>query len=152
MTFPVSITEFESFLPHRPPAIWIHQVLDAGLDSGSCAVLYSENAPFAKNNSLLESAYLEWIAQSCGYVSAAQFKFGILTQGSLKDAFLAAVKKFEIFDIPQNLKNGDIFEIHVRSTHKMGPVTVVEGKVYFAKDNEKKLLAQASLKLFGITK
>lgn len=147
MTLALSVQSLESFLPHRGSAIWISDVLSADETSGSCRVVFSQGAAFANGATILESAYLEWMAQSFGYVSAAQRKLGLLpSQGDLQQAFLAAVKNFEIVEVPTKLQEGDAFVVKVKATHVVGPVTLVEGSV----ELEMKVLAKAQLKLFAV--
>lgn len=149
MTLPLLVKEIESFLPHRSSAVWIQDVVAVDEASGTCRVLYTHNAPFAKGNAILESSFIEWMAQTFGYVTAAQRKLGILpSQGDLQQAFLAAIKNFEIFEMPTNLKEGDTFLVKVKATHVVGPVTLVEGSV----EKDSKLLATAQLKLFAVPK
>lgn len=149
MSLPLSVKELENFLPHRDAAIWIHDVVEVDETSGSCRVVYTQKSPFAKGSSILESSYIEWMAQSFGYVTAAQKKLGLLpSQGDLQQAFLAAIKNFEISEVPTNLKEGDTFVVKVKATHVVGPVTLVEGSV----EKDSKVIATAQLKLFAVPK
>ncbi len=146
---PLSVRDLEGFLPHREPAVWIHEVINADETSGTCTVRFSRTATFADTSSVLESSYLEWMAQAFGFVSAAQRKLGLLkTQSDLEQAFLAAVKNYQILEVPQSLEEGDLFQVNVRATHVVGPVTLVEGKI----EKDSKTLATAQLKLFAVPK
>jgi hypothetical protein len=129
--------------------VWVDEVLHVDATSGTCCAYYSEEATYASKGSLLPSTYLEWMAQSYGYISAAQHRLELINnQGDLKDAFLAAIKNFEILSLPSAIQEGDRFEIKMRATHSVGPVTLVDGKV----EKNGKLMASASLKLFAIPK
>lgn len=146
---PIDVSELESFLPHRAPAVWIHQVLEVDNVSGLCSVQFKKTASFADENSLLESSYVEWMAQAFGYVSAAQRKLGMLkSEGDLQQAFLAAIKNYSIQEIPNHLKEDTIFYVRVKATHVVGPVTLVEGSV----EIDSRVLATAQLKLFAVPK
>ena len=147
--FPIPIRAFESFLPHRAPAIWIDEVLRVDATSGSCGVRYSKKAPYAQENSILESAYLEWMAQSFGYICAAQYRLELIkNEGEVQDAFLAAVRNYQVLEIPKQINEGEVFEVAMKATHRVGPVTMVEGTII--KDG--KILATANLKLFAVPK
>ncbi|MEZ4814357.1 MAG: hypothetical protein R3A80_04015 [Bdellovibrionota bacterium] len=147
--FPISVTQLADFLPHQGKAIWITDVLDADANSGVARVSFSTTASFAYGDTLIESCYLEWMAQSFGYVSAAQRKLGLLNaQAELQDAFLAAVKNYSVLNIPRGLSDGDEFIVRVKATHVVGPVTLVEGAV----ERNSETLATAQLKLFAIPK
>lgn len=145
----LSVKDLEGFLPHREPAVWIHEVIQADETSGTCTVLFSKSATFADGSSILESSYLEWMAQAFGFVSAAQRKLGVLkTAGDLEQAFLAAVKNYQILELPTGLTEGSVFHVSVKATHVVGPVTLVEGRV----EMDSKVLATAQLKLFAVPK
>jgi len=143
------VKDLEGFLPHRGSAVWIHEVVKVDENSGTCSVVFSKTANFADGSSVLESSYLEWMAQSFGYVSAAQSKLGVLKmQGDLDQAFLAAVKNYQILELPCNLQDGSVFYVSVKATHVVGPVTLVEGRI----ELDSKVLATAQLKLFAVPK
>ena len=147
LKFPVPVSEFQSFLPHRGPAVWVDEIRHVDAESGVCGVRYSSRATYAKGCSLLEAAYIEWMAQSFGYLCAAQFRLGLAKdEGEMKETFMAAVKNFEIHEVPREIQDGELFEIKMKATHRVGPVTLVEGLV----ERSGKILAKAQLKLFAI--
>lgn len=147
MNLPIAVSNLSSFLPHRGAAVWVDSVVAATEGGGTCEVTYKPEAHYARGDTFIPSAFVEWMAQSFGYVTAAQQKLGLLTgDGNLKQAFLAAIKNFEITSIPTKILPGQKIQIHVRASHVVGPITLVEGSAEF----EGVVLAKAQLKLFAV--
>lgn len=144
---PMSVQTLESFLPHRGPAVWIDTVSSVDEKGGCCEVFFNPQATYSTGSTFISAAFIEWMAQSFGYVSAAQRRLGVLpTQGNLQQAFLAAIKNFEIISLPTELAKNQKILVHVSASHVVGPITLVDGRV----EIDGTTLARAQLKLFAV--
>jgi hypothetical protein len=138
MTFPVRVSTLADYLPHRPPMVWIEQVLAADLTGGICLARYGEN-DFASG---LTFAPVEWIAQAFGYARACHDRLSGGTS-RLDRAFVAAVSDLT-WSAP--LPRAGVVRIEARVVREMAPLLLVRGTVT---TEDGAPIAAAALKLFA---
>lgn len=147
--FPIPVSRLFPFLPHRPPMVWIDEVLwvSKGELSGECCVyLESSGHYFGPNQTLRQSSFLEWMAQSYGYVCAARMiidNIGV----TRTNTFMAAVKNLEFLEDSSKIKALSKLKIYVELIRELGPMSLVSAKV--TSDCGKITYAKAQLKLFA---
>lgn len=139
---PSPVAEFSRWLPHRDEAIWVDSVLEADSNSGSCEVNLHENKNYFSEGGLRSSSYIEWMAQSYGFVKAYQELSKSKSSDQPKRVFLVAVKDFELMEKSDSKK----FVVSVRQTHQLGPMALVSAQVT---DGDGKVVAKGELKLFA---
>lgn len=140
----ISVTELEGFLPHRAPMVWVDFVVPSMEDSGECIVILDEEKLYFSNGEVRQSAYIEMMAQSFGFINAYREKVAGNDQ-MLKDAFLVGFEKVSYGDyLP---KNGDKLSIQISLNRQIGPVSYINGLI----TNEDKSITYcgATLKLFS---
>ena len=146
LQFPIPISTLEGYLPHRKPALWIDEVLSVEAQRGVCGVRFDPQARYFENGQLTETCFIEWMAQAYGFVRVVQGKAGLLAEAiHAQDAFLVSVKHFTVIERPTELQAGDLFEISIRESHHIGPITMIEGQVHW----HGSLVASAQLKVFS---
>ena len=141
------VSRLQQWLPHRGPAIWVDQVNWVTENEGECQLTLRPEGHYLSTGGLRQTSLIEWIAQSYGFVRTCQ----MISQGPQgrekkpEKAYLVAIRDVEWAEsVPQS--NSMTLRIHVRKTHQVGPIALVEGHVY---GPEKTLLAKAQLRLYA---
>lgn len=147
---PVPVAELTEWIPHRGSAVWITEVVACGPREGRCRIELDPSALYCDEGKIRATSVIEWIAQSFGYSCVC---FAAKNKDSqiqvLKKAFLVGIRGFtltEDFWKNREVKKGSHLFVDVRQLHELGPLAIVEGKVFFEKEN---LLGRAELKLFA---
>jgi predicted hotdog family 3-hydroxylacyl-ACP dehydratase len=137
------VEDLADYVPHRPPMLWIDEVLEVSEDglSGKCALTVKEDA-LHQQSGVKKFAPLEWIAQAYAFISAHSMK-GRGEKPRAAEMFLAAMTDVRLTD--RERKTGERFEILVRRTHSVGPFSLLEGQVFDATGES---IAQAQLKVY----
>lgn len=142
--FPVRVQDIMDFVPHRPPMVWIDAVTEVDTTGGICLVEVKE-APYLNNGRIRPSSFIEFIGQSYGYVSACQNKvFPDHQRKKPEVAYLCGIKDFEISDVKIGI--GEKLRVVVKKTHELGPITLVEGKVF---TEAGQVIASGQIKLYA---
>lgn len=142
------MTDFLETLPHRPPFIWIDEVLEVTLDGGSCAITLASDASYMGPNGLRRSSFLEFMAQGFGYIRAAQAESGLLPGKSAPTkAFLVSIQD-GVFSETASLapSAGTRLTIEISGFREVGPITLF-GAIVKAPSGD--VLVQARLKVFS---
>jgi predicted hotdog family 3-hydroxylacyl-ACP dehydratase len=146
----IPTSELEGYLPHRPPMVWVDEVLSYGNEGkgpfGVCRVSLGEDRPFhGADGKVRVSAAVEWIAQSYGYVKASIRRAeGGGTEGFGR-AFLVGITDCDV-DL-SSLGNEKFVHVHVKELRDMHPAYVVEGKI--TSEDGIRQYGQARIKVFG---
>jgi predicted hotdog family 3-hydroxylacyl-ACP dehydratase len=147
-SFPRPVADFLETIPHRPPFVWIDEVLAVTVEGGTCAVVLKPDSLFMGPEGLRRSSYLEFMAQAFGYLRAAQAAAG-LTPGKAipKKAFLVSIQD-AVYDEGENLHPtpGSRLTIEVSGIREVGPITLFAATV---RDAAGSVLVQARLKVFS---
>lgn len=140
---PVPIPTIQEALPHRPPMIWLDEVVEAGGDGGVCAVTLTTDRLFAGvDGHALDFAAVEWMAEAYGYSRAVHARAGGKGPGGLKRAFLVGVGQL---DLPLRLPLDRRILVEVRTSREMPPLVLVRGQV---RDEQGRVYADGQLKLY----
>lgn len=143
MKFPVAISEIQRALPHRPPMIWLDEVVSAGADGGICAVKLSPGRLFeGADGHCLDFAPVEWMAEAYGYARACHAWTSGEGKGELRRAFLVGVGQL---DLPARIPLGRRVLVEVRTSREMAPLVLVKGAV---RDEDGTVYAEGQLKLY----
>lgn len=142
----VQIQDVLPYVPHKPPMVWVDEIIASDASSGECAVRMRSDALFWGPEGLRKSSCLEFIAQAYGFASVAYDHRIDLNAKPLKRTFLAQFKDATFASAARfaAVRPGD--EIHVRysGVRKIGSIIMFAGQASHNGD----LLAQAQLKVF----
>lgn len=128
------ISQLISYLPHRPPMVWIDKVVEVGKDyrriSGVCRLQVQKNGLYVHNQKELRaSAVIEYTAQGFGYLKAAYQKLHQFKDTPAK-TYLTGVRycyaNLSRLDLDQDIE----FEIRIKVKREMRPITFVYGELY----------------------
>lgn len=144
LTFPIPVTRLREALPHRPPMVWLDEVLEATPTAGKARVHVDVNAAYGDGRGVRPSAALEWMAQAYGYVQAAHALMSGTTALAPKRAFLASVTSLRIERALADAR-GDL-TITVDGFRPFGPLVLFHGVIH---DAEGHVLAEGRLKIFA---
>jgi hypothetical protein len=108
--------------------IWIDQVVS----SGTCFVRVDQRKHYFSGDSVRQSTFIEWIAQSYGFCRA----YDMYLEGKdshLNKAYLVSFNKVKFSQ--SSIQDKDEVFIEVSLFKEMGNVSIVVGKVY-SKDKD----------------
>ena len=133
MSLPIAIKELQNYLPHRPPMVWVDQVIEVGDDykklSGACSIRLDKQALFVNNQTQLRaSSAIEFSAQAFGYIKAAYQVMNGLNNPPT-ETYLTGVRHCEADFSSLDLETIDELHVHVGVTRELSPLTFVRGEV-----------------------
>ncbi len=133
LTFPVPVEKISHYAPHRDTAIWIDEVLYADEKSGECALTLKEGA-YMSDYLLRHSSFVEFVAQSYGYSTICRQVMDSKSQvQNISKVFLVGIKSFKI-NMRRDLTLGEKLVIKVQKKHELGPLAIIEGRVFSSLD------------------
>src|SRR5688572_24826851 len=122
----IAVKALESFIPHRPPMVWVNNVLWANETEGEGEVVVDPQAHYCHGNTIRPSSFIEWVAQSYGFCRAAyNHQKGI--NAVLKKAYLAAFQDFTFPSRAIAATPKTRLIIHTKVIRQLGPISLVEG-------------------------
>jgi len=147
MTLPIRVQDIEKYLPHRPPMVWIDEVLEFAEKAGQCRVRLKADGHYMSAEGLRATSFIEFIAQAYGFISVCHHIY-ILDPNSkpLSKAFLASLKDVELpsAETLKELKAGDELLISISGVRQMGPIVLFNGTVRCGD----RILCEAQMKVF----
>ena len=129
----------EQLVPHRPPFLFVSNLLEFSGEVGVVeSILDPDNLFLNKDNSLMELAMVEILAQSAAAVKG----FSSMQKGEdIKKGFLVEIREFFY---KKECYSGDIIQNHIEIIKSFSGFSIIKG-VLKGKDEE---LASGSLKLW----
>ncbi|MES2856224.1 MAG: hypothetical protein V4692_10195 [Bdellovibrionota bacterium] len=144
MTFPIPCSELYDWLPHRPPMVWVDEVISADGVSGECAVNVKSDALYMSDGFLRPSSAVEFLAQAFGYANAAFAVSSGTTAAAPKKAFLVSVTKCEMST--ELVRPGMRLAVKIFNIKPVGPILLFDGEVV---DSNSHVVCRASLKVYS---
>ena len=143
----IPVAEIAQYLPHRPPMVWIDEVLSFSDKAGECRVTLQADGHYMGADGLRATSCLEFIAQAYGFISVCHHLFVLNPHSKpLSKAFLASIKEAQL-PSPEVLKKispGDELRIAIDGIRALGPITMFTGHVRRGAS----LICEAQLKAF----
>jgi len=145
LKFPLPIGKLSEYLPHRPPAVWIDEVISVDKTGGRC-LTEIKDAPYVNEGLLRPSSFIELIAQTYGFVHICQIILG-LGEGLERPTktYLVGIRGMQMNSDSQ-VSIGESIGIVVKNVGQLGPLVLVDGKVF---NSEEKCLASGQIKIFA---
>jgi predicted hotdog family 3-hydroxylacyl-ACP dehydratase len=143
MNFPINVAQLRAVLPHRPPMIWIDEILSGSHEGGICRTIPSHDSLYVNSGTFLKYTGIELVAQAFGF-SRGVFELS-KNPGAAEPAraFLVGIRTNFMQSIPANAGN---LLIETRLFREMPPLLLVDGIVRSESTGEEFLKVQ--LKLF----
>lgn len=145
----IPVKDIWEFAPHRPPMVWVDEVLDYSATGGETwLTLRPDGHYFGDGGYLRPTSCLEFIAQSYGFISVCHRQFsGDPVSQTPKRAFLASFNdaKFGSRELLKSVKPGDALRIQVSGARMMGPIVLFSGRVVRGAD----ILCESRMKVFS---
>ena len=143
MNLPISVAQLRAVLPHRPPMIWIDEILSGSHEGGVCRTIPSPSNLYFSSGSFLKYAGIELVAQAFGY-SRGVFELSKNPDATeAKRAFLVGIRTSYMGRIPAD--TGSLL-IETKLFRELPPLLLVDGIVRSETTGEEFLKVQ--LKLF----
>jgi predicted hotdog family 3-hydroxylacyl-ACP dehydratase len=147
ITRTIPVKEIEPYLPHRPPMVWIDEVLVFSEKAGECRVVLREDGLYMGEHGLRATSCLEFIAQAYGFISVCHH-IHIMDPNSkpLSKAFLASIKdaKLPTPETLGRLRAGDELRVTIDGVRQMGPIVLFNGHIH----SGDLLICEAQMKVF----
>ncbi len=142
---PLKAKTLESWLPHRPPMVWVKTILWSSEAGGECLVDLKE-IPLACTNGLLrQSSAIEIMAQSFGFVMA-HYHYHLKSQYTgFKKTFVVSYKKVSFSNL--KIKDDQALRIKVIKEREVSTIAFVNGEV--SSVEQQLLYCRGQLKLFS---
>jgi hypothetical protein len=112
--------------------IWVDEVVAVTTTGGECRVLLNRDALYMDSDGVRQSAMIEWIAQSFGYVRAVQNIFGLIPQNEPPSRTLLIAVRDGVFHSPLNefdLDKEKVLHFKVSNIKDMSPLLLFDGMV-----------------------
>jgi predicted hotdog family 3-hydroxylacyl-ACP dehydratase len=132
LEYPIPVSRFAEYVPHRPPMVWIDDVLSAGQSDGECRVRIDREALYMGGDRINPLSCVEWIAQGFAYVRAAFLAGeGRPEDARTREAFLVGLRNVEFFFKPEDEEVAEAGELRIRvqGFREYGPITLIDGEV-----------------------
>ena len=136
---PVSVDRLADFLPHRPPMVWVEEVIEVDHTGGSCGLTVRPGAAYLTDGKIRRSAYIEWMAQAFAFVEAYRNP-----DSRLETAFLVGIRDFEVQDAGS--RPGAKLRIRVETVKALEGMVLFRGRVCGV---DGRVLASATLKIYA---
>lgn len=141
---PTKVEALRAALPHRPPMIWIDDVLTGSKEGGICRVIPKIDSLYRDERGLfLKYAGIEWIAQSFGYSRAVWELQQNPDASEPAKAFLVGIRTMLMNKIPADCGN---LLVETKLFRELPPLVLVDGIVRSESTGEEFIKVQ--LKLF----
>jgi predicted hotdog family 3-hydroxylacyl-ACP dehydratase len=142
----MNVSTLSDWIPHRPPMVWVDEVLSVTADGGECIVRLKPEALYNSSTGIRQSSALEFVAQSFGYIRAAQYVQGLFPKVALpKQVFLVGIRNATFFH--QEKKATLFVRVKIKGIRPMAMLTLFEGVV----ENEDDLkLFEANVKVYSV--
>jgi len=144
---PIPVKDIEKYLPHRPPMVWIDEVISFSEKAGECKVVLRADGLYMDQHGLRPTSCLEFIAQAYGFISVCHHIY-ILDPNSkpLSKAFLASMKDAHLPppEVLQQLRPGDELSIMISGVRQMGPIVIFNGRI----TRGELLVSESQMKVF----
>jgi predicted hotdog family 3-hydroxylacyl-ACP dehydratase len=128
-------------LPHRPPFVMIDRLVRGGDGTVRVEAALGDGHAGVSRGRVLESALVECVAQAAAALkahAAARRDSGSAPASGL----LVGVSGFRVARVPGA---GDRLTIHVQEDNRLGPLTLVTGRILLGED----VIAEGQLKLYA---
>ena len=129
----IHVNEVLPFVPHRPPMVWVDEILTFSATSGECLVELKDTGLFLGPEGLRPTSCLEFIAQAFGFCSVAHDRQTAPEAPPLSKAYLAAFSQVTFAPREQfkNLRPGDQVHLRFWDLRKIGPIRAFRGEAAF---------------------
>ena len=150
MVVDMPVEDLLSYLPHRPPMVWVSRVASVGKDykglAGSCLIDIDKNALYVSNGKHLRgSSAIEFTAQAFGYLKAAYqviHKFSDPPRKTYLTGVRSCQTQFSELDISAVTQ----LEVKVSVLREILPLTYIKGEVYIP--GQKSPIAVAEIQVY----
>lgn len=124
--FPLATSKLAFFMPHRPPMVWVDEVLEQSDAFGRTGVWIRPGSLMLNGTpQIFPSALLEFFAQSYGYLQGTK---AMISRRRLKLAYLAAVDQFTLTPEPRP-RAGEYLTASLHTLRDMHPLHLIGGEV-----------------------
>ena len=164
LSFPIAVEKLQKWMPHRAPMLWIDEVVSVDAHQGQCRIQLRQDALYMSAGQLRVSSFIEWMAQSFGFVRIAQSLCHCKLEEPrpslmpLTQAYLVAIKNanFQINSSSglslDQLLPGTSLLIQIHNIREVGPITLFDSTITLETGgvDSGQVLASASLRVYSV--
>lgn len=145
LEYPVAVKDLMEYLPHRPPMVWVDEVVSADAVEGVCRIHLSKEAGYMGPGGVRASSAVEWMAQAYAYTRVCYARSaGAPGQKNLSKAYLVGIRQLE-FTSTKIPTEGSLI-VRVKTVRDLEGLTLLSGRV---ETSDGQLLASGTLKVFS---
>ena len=129
-----AVSDLFQYLPHRPPMVWVDQVLEVGKNDqgiyGRCRVNFKEDSLYLNaRGELRGSAAIEFTAQAYGYVRALYHVLNNIDDTPSR-TYLTGVRSCTANFKGLSKKNTNELMVHIQLIRELHPLVYVRGQIF----------------------
>lgn len=132
LKYPVPVSEFAHFVPHRPPMVWIDEVLSASPERGECRIVLKKDALYWSDDRFSATSCIEWVAQGFAFVrSAYLIEQGVGESSKALEAMLVGIRnaQFSFDPAEPDVQTAKELRVFVHNFREFGPIISLSGEV-----------------------
>jgi predicted hotdog family 3-hydroxylacyl-ACP dehydratase len=114
----------EDLIPHRPPMCWIKTLGEGTAAVATATACFGKDDYAVADGKVLETALVECVAQTVAADVGRRMQAGGGKPGAAAHGMLVATSDFKIRARPSA---GEVLQIEVRETRRLGPMLLVHG-------------------------
>jgi 3-hydroxymyristoyl/3-hydroxydecanoyl-(acyl carrier protein) dehydratase len=133
VTTTIQVCDILKYIPHRPPMVWVDEVVRFSKVDGECLIHIRADGLYMSPMGLRSSSCLEFIAQAYGFISTCYITRVLdPNAGPMKRAMLVSFKdaRFASPEILASVRAGDTLRVPVEGVRAVGPITAFYGRVF----------------------
>jgi predicted hotdog family 3-hydroxylacyl-ACP dehydratase len=143
LVFPVKVAQIRAILPHRPPMVWIDDILSGTHEGGICRTIPVKESLYLSDGTFLKYTGIELIAQAFGFSRGVYELSKNAGANEPARAFLVGIRTFSMAKIPAGV--GSLL-VETKLFRELPPLLLVDGTVRSEATGEEFMKVQ--LKLF----
>lgn len=143
IVFPVKVAQMRAILPHRPPMVWIDDILSGTYEGGICRTTPVEESLYLSEGAFLKYTGIELVAQAFGFSRGIYELSKNASANEPARAFLVGIRTVHMAKIPARVGN---LLVETKLFRELPPLLLVDGTVRSEATGEEFMKVQ--LKLF----
>lgn len=136
MKVDIPVEEYQKYLQHRKPMVWIDRVVEAGMNDkgifGACKVVVEEGQLFlTEGGQIRGTSAVEFVAQAYGFVRACYQRENDIPYIA-KRTFLTGIRSCQAQFGDRKFSEGEELHIEIQTARELHPLFFIRGQVFNA--------------------
>lgn len=128
LSLPLKTQHLEDLLPHRPPMVWVSEVLSFSDTGGTCRAIWPNSQVFNSDPEFQQTVMIEWMAQSFAFLTAYKIASADSTHKTFSKAFLVGLNDLQLRPMSDQALTVDAV-VRVELKHMVPPFSIFSAYV-----------------------